>query len=583
MASTVALYTGLTGLNANSRGIEVAGNNIANANTTAFKSSRILYESAFSWTFREATAPAQTTGGTNPTQVGLGVKVAGTMRDMNQGTVTVTGDARDMAIEGPGFFIVERAGAQLYTRAGAFRQDEDRNLVSVDGDFLLGYGVDENANIVEGQLQRLRIPLGARSDAQATTSVRFAGNLNATGDLPQGGSVIDLAQSTGAGLAQLGGTTPPPAAGSVIGPTTLLTQVEDSLAPGSALFAVGQRVRVEGATRFGGVLPVAELAIGAATTVQDFLSFLSATLGIQSTGGANPDGNTPGVSLDPATGLVRIVGNAGEINGLALPSTALRVVDDAGQFVRAPFGTDEVSAATGESVRTTFVVYDSLGALVEAELGFVLESTSDQGTTWRWFVDSDADTTGGPAVATGVVRFDTSGRLLDAAPIAVSIDRAGTGSATPVSFTIDLTEGEERMTALADDQSEVASVFRDGQSSGTLQDFGVGRDGTILGTFSNGLVRPLGRVPLATFANDAGLKDLGDNLFEVTANSGEAIVADPTTLGTGAIVGGALENSNVDLGREFVTLITASTGYSASSRVIQTADELIETLISLTR
>ncbi len=583
MASTVALFSGLSGLNANSRGIEVAGHNIANANTTGFKSSRILYESAFSWTLREATSPGDTTGGTNPTQIGLGVKVAGTTRDMNQGTVTLTGDARDMAIEGDGFFIVDRAGAQRYTRAGAFRQDADRNLVSVDGDYLMGYGVDENYNILEGALTTLRVPLGARSVAEQTTLVRFAGNLNAAGALPAGGSVIDLMDTTGAGLAQLTGTAPPPAAGNVVEMTTLLTQIEDALAPGSSMFTSGQTIELQGAARFGGVLPTAQLTVGAATTVQDFLTFLNGALGIQTTGGANPDGRTPGVTIDPTTGAIQVVGNTGEVNGLELPANALRVLDAAGDFVRSPFATAEIEAATGESVRTTYVAYDSLGSLVEAELGFVLESKTDQGTTWRWFADSDDDTNGGPAIATGLVRFDTSGQLIDDEPLTITIDRSGSGAGTPITFTVDLAEGEERVTALAAEQSELASVFRDGQPSGTLQDFGVDRDGTVLGSFSNGLVRPLGRVVLATFANDAGLRDEGDNVFAVTANSGDAIVANPTTLGTGAITGGALENSNVDLGREFVTLITASTGYSAASRVIRTADELFQTLIALAR
>jgi flagellar hook protein FlgE len=131
--------------------------------------------------------------------------------------------------------------------------------------------------------------------------------------------------------------------------------------------------------------------------------------------------------------------------------------------------------------------------------------------------------------------------------------------------------------------SQLAATFQDGSSLGTLASFSIGEDGTISGAFTNGLLRPIGQISLAKFANSAGLEDAGDNLFRVGANSGEAIVASPLEFGTGRLIGGALEMSNVDLSQEFISMILASTGYSAASRVITTTDELMDRLLALGR
>src|SRR5690606_11960035 len=123
MASTTALFTGLSGLTAHSRALDVIGNNIANVNTTAFKSSRTMFAPAFSRTIKIGSEPGDTAGGSNPRQVGHGVTIAGVQRDFRGGTISPTGDPRDLAIEGEGMFVVGRGEDQFYTRAGAFRRD----------------------------------------------------------------------------------------------------------------------------------------------------------------------------------------------------------------------------------------------------------------------------------------------------------------------------------------------------------------------------------------------------------------------------------------------------------------------------
>ncbi len=584
MASTVALLTGLSGLNANARSIEVIGNNIANSATTGFKSTRLVFSDSLKRTFRGGTAPSAESGGTNPNQVGLGVNVASTQRNFNQGAVAPTGDARDMAIEGDGFFIVERNGDRHYTRDGSFRLDEAGNLVTSAGQILQGFGVDDDFNVIEGALQGIAVPIGARSVAEQTSQVRFAGNLNAAGALPGGGSVIDLTATTTAGFSLIAGATVPAGAGNLLETTSLLSEIEDPLqvGSGSPLFTIGQIIEVDGIQRNGATLPTQRLTIDATTTVQDYLDLLSSAMGVLGTG-PNPDGFTPGVTVDPATGIIQAVGHTGDVNDLDFPGSAVRLLNADGTLNRLPFASSERSEATGESKRTTFVVFDSLGSPLEVNLTFTLEAKTNTGTTWRYFVDSPDDLDGSAAIATGTVQFDTFGSLITTGPIGVQLDRSNTGALSPMAFSINLGADNDQVTSLSDAESELAAVFRDGRESGTLDSFAVGRDGTVIGTFSNGLFRPLGRVAVATFTNPAGMEDLGSNLFRPSANSGDAVVVSPTSFGSGGVIGGALEQSNVDLGGEFINLIVSSTGYSASSRVIQTADQLLQELLSIAR
>ncbi|MEX2219887.1 MAG: flagellar hook-basal body complex protein [Phycisphaerales bacterium] len=582
MASTTALYTGLTGLSVNSRRLEVIGNNIANANTTAFKSSRLMFETQLSRVLNGGSAPGTSTGGTNPMQLGLGVGLASTMRDMNGGSITPTGDPRDLAIDGGGFFVVNRNGNQFYTRAGSFRQDFGNNLVTVDGDRVQGYGVDANFNIVTGQLVDINLPLGTMKLAQATQNVRFSGNLNASGDPATQGAHIQISGGDGMGLTLLA-SAPPPGPGNVLELGSLLTDIADPLATTSPLFALGQSIEVRGAERGDRTVPPSSYTITAASTMQDLATFLAQALGINTSTGPNPDGATPGVVLDPVTGTLEITGNTGTASDLDLDSADIRLLDAAGQFIRSPVVAGKDASATGESTRTTFVVFDSLGTPMTVDLTMVLEGKSSGGTAWRYFVDSEADTDLSPNVGTGVLNFDTSGVLQSTIPVPITIDRANTGALTPLSINLNFAAGTDTLTALASDDSTIASTFQDGSPLGVLNGFGVGADGMIVGIFSNGLTRTLGQVALASFANPEGLVETSSNLFQVGNNSGPALVGAPGSFSAGLVIGGALEASNVDLGQEFINMILTSTGYSASSRIIRTTDELLQQLMVLGR
>src|ERR1700709_2138650 len=116
MALTGALFTGLSGLDVNQTQLNVVGNNIANVNTTAFKSSRALFKPQFYVTDQSGTAPTTDFGGTNPSQLGLGATVSSIPKDFSTGTIETTGKPTDMAIDGTGFFVVNTADGQRYTR-----------------------------------------------------------------------------------------------------------------------------------------------------------------------------------------------------------------------------------------------------------------------------------------------------------------------------------------------------------------------------------------------------------------------------------------------------------------------------------
>jgi flagellar hook protein FlgE len=585
MPSTTALFTGLSGLTANSRNIDIIGNNIANVNTTAYKSNRLLFSTVFSRNFSLGSSPSGVSGGTNPFQVGLGVKIAGTQRNTTAGSVTATGDSRDLAIDGAGYFVVSHGGTEMYTRAGAFRNNQNNDLVSINGDRLRGFAVDQSFHLIPGKLVDLNIPVGALTLAQATTKLNFSGNLNSDGHVPTQGARVALMGTATTGLHAIATAVPPPNPGDVLETTTRLVDIEDPALPASntPLFTVGQVIELNNAEKGNKSIPKASLTITATTTVQDMTDFLTQAMGIDTANGNNPDGRTPGLSLDPVTGTITMDGNTGTVNDLAVAAGDIRLLSPTGTFVRSPFSTTKANSADGESVRTTFIAFDSLGSPVEVDLSMVLDTKNSSGTTWRYYVDSGDDSDVALQVGAGRISFDNQGQPISTAPISITVDRAGTGAATPLSLDLNMTGGGSGVTSLSDAGSSLSATSRDGAPIGTLAAFAVGADGVISGSFTNGLTRTIGQVALATFSNPEGLIDAGNSLFGAGANSGTPTVSGPGTFGAGQIVGGALELSNVDLGEEFIKLILSSTGYSASSRVIKTTDDLMQQLLVLGR
>lgn len=137
-----SLFAGISGLRVNQTMLDVTGNNIANANTTGFKSSSTVFSDTLSQMLTGASAANANRGGTNPVQVGLGVQLAATNANFTQGSTQTTGRPTDLMIQGDGFFVTKKGNEQLYTRAGAFTFDNTGTLVTPSGNRVQGYALD---------------------------------------------------------------------------------------------------------------------------------------------------------------------------------------------------------------------------------------------------------------------------------------------------------------------------------------------------------------------------------------------------------------------------------------------------------
>jgi flagellar hook protein FlgE len=192
MGLASALTTALTGLNAAEVQIDVVGNNLANSQTVGFKASDTVFVTQFLQTQSLGASPTDSNGGTNPRQTGLGVRVAEITPNFTQGTVEVSSNPSDLAIQGDGFFIVEgNSGEQLYTRNGIFKTNSQNELVNVTGNRVLGYGIDENYVVQKTELVPLTIPIGSAAVAKATTEVTLEGVLTPSGDIADTAEVIE--------------------------------------------------------------------------------------------------------------------------------------------------------------------------------------------------------------------------------------------------------------------------------------------------------------------------------------------------------------------------------------------------------
>lgn len=176
-----ALFTAVTGLKAQQTKLDVVANNIANVNTTGYRSSRVLFQDLFSQTLSGPSAPAATNGGTNPRQVGLGVQIGSIDVNYGQGSLVTTGVNSDLAIQGNGFFVLSDGITNVYTRDGSFTVNSVGTLIDpATGMRVQGYTADASG-VVDPQnsiLGDITIPLGADGIASATTEAELTGNLN---------------------------------------------------------------------------------------------------------------------------------------------------------------------------------------------------------------------------------------------------------------------------------------------------------------------------------------------------------------------------------------------------------------------
>ncbi len=586
MAVTRALYSSISGLTNHQAMLDVIGDNIANLNTPGYKDGRVVFRTLFAQLLASGSSPTGTTGGVNPQQVGLGVSIASINRDFSQGVIQTTGVSSDLAVEGKGFFVVvDPNGQPLYTREGAFTVDPRTSyLVNANGFFVQGYQTDTDFNVT-ANMGELRIPLGELSIAQETEDIIMAGNLDGGGEVTTTGSVL-LSGALYSGAV-------PAAEGD------LLSTVSDT-AGGTPLFNAGDTVTLSG-RKGGRNLADATFSVTAASTVADLINFVEDSVGINTSAGVklaavdldndgNPDPlvdtdgdgvvDAPGdVDADPdldgvfvdSLGQIVIDGNFGERNGLS----SVQLLSSGAPTL--PVAFTESVEATGESVTTSFVVYDSLGTSHTVDITMVLEEVTPTETTWRWYADCGDNAMGGLSCGTGLVKFDTLGQFTsdDGAQIVINLTQAQ----SPMVVTPDFAA----MTQLASERSELAMVSQDGAPFGTLVSFSVDESGVIAGAFSNGLTRTLGQAVLATFRNPNGLLLEGSNMFRSGPNSGLPSMGAPATGSRGRVRGGALEQSTTDFAEQFTELITAQTGFRANARLLSATDRLVGELMDLIR
>ncbi|MBK9343250.1 MAG: flagellar hook protein FlgE [Dehalococcoidia bacterium] len=185
-----ALFSAISGMKNHMSYMDVVGNNIANVNTIAYKSSRATFQDILGQTVRGASTPQAGRGGTNPAQIGLGMQLGGIDNIMTQGSLQSTGKLTDFAVQGDGFFVVSDGTRNFYTRDGAFDIDVEGTLVNpVTGLTVMGWVADATGAVdTESPLQALQIPFGTRISAQATQDLTLpapkagmvmAGNLDA--------------------------------------------------------------------------------------------------------------------------------------------------------------------------------------------------------------------------------------------------------------------------------------------------------------------------------------------------------------------------------------------------------------------
>jgi flagellar hook protein FlgE len=278
--------------------------------------------------------------------------------------------------------------------------------------------------------------------------------------------------------------------------------------------------------------------------------------------------------------------------------------------------TDPAQIALG-TWNTTIEVYDSFGATHYLQSQFTRVAGTANSWTVTVAVDPQAEAATNTAAGLGeeapaaggattfTVNFDNNGTILNAIDAAGNVSGGEGGGIVSMNVAYDVPNTDPgadgapiRQTMILDmggvgtftraltqfaESSSSKAVGQDGYAMGYLESFKIDQSGTITGVYSNGSNRTIGQVALATFANQGGLEKNGDTAFVVSNNSGAANVGPSGIAGKGKIIAGTLEMSNVDMADAFTDMIVTQRGFQANSRTIQTADQLLQELLTLKR
>jgi flagellar hook protein FlgE len=306
---------------------------------------------------------------------------------------------------------------------------------------------------------------------------------------------------------------------------------------------------------------------------------------------ANLEGlRVQGYQVDSTGGVTGKIGDLALGGAAATPkaTTNLTIKANLNSTAEVKAGFDPVVAGTTSNFSTAMTIFDTLGTAHQVSVYFVHTG----GGNWDWHALADGagiqgGTAGTPSeIASGTLAFDTNGALSDAQQT-TNFNPNGATSPQTLNFNFgDPTgaggSGLGGITSFSSD-SAVSFASQDGWTAGQISGVKTQTDGTIIGAFTNGQSRVLGRVAVANFAAADRLGRVGGNLFVETQESGNPSLGTAGTGGRGAITGGSLEQSNVDMASEFVKMIEAQRNYQANARTVTTADQLLQELIQIKR
>ncbi|MBQ1897299.1 MAG: flagellar hook-basal body complex protein [Lachnospiraceae bacterium] len=579
-----SLYSGVAGLKTHQTKMDVIGNNIANVNTTAFKSSSITFADLMSQTTQSASGANATTGvgGVNARQIGLGVKSGAiNVNITGQGSAQSTGNPFDIMITGDNFFVVSDGLSNYFTRDGSFYVDGVGNLcMTSTGYNVMGWGVDTaTMDIKKDNVQPLRIMSSDNLTypPEATTLGTVSGILdkNDTDVNSEDGKSLNLSIYDSLGYEYT--------ARFILKSTDV--DGEFSVELDKLLDAKGNEIDISGADElFGSDTSVAD---------QEEVVFNSNSFSWNGTQLMNGDGTTTIVDLST-------------VNFTPADETEEAALQEALDKIATAYG---FGGSTDEFLNlyinngATPPVKQRVSDLIEAIKNGTVPSLADLDGDGTPGVDDGSGnpnfsfTADGRFLNGSVLKFDTDTGLFDSiagstkgdTKIALSKLIANTTDNTSNFADINLNwsgvsmfnnNGTSTVTATYGDKDGIGT----GRKLGDMIGVSIQRDGRIYASYDNGMTKLLGQIATANFPNASGLEKHGDNLYQSTMNSGsfDGIGVDVTASG-GYMSTGVLEMSNVDLSAEFTEMITTQRGFQANSRIITVSDTLLEELTNLKR
>lgn len=537
-----SLFSGVSGLKAHQTRMDVIGNNIANVNTTGFKSSRTTFSDTLSQTQSGASSATETRGGVNPKQIGLGVGVSSIDLIFTDSSATSTGKNTDLALSGNGLFVVGQGTSTYYTRNGAFEFDEEGNYVLPgSGLYVKGWMEQDGVINTSAAVTNIQIPSGKAMDARATTQVNYTSNLNASTLM-----ISTITQGGGTPITATGTT----ATASPSSPLLLKMTDGTEQTVTSGTYTVGHSIPLT--TTF-----TEYDSLGNQHTIPILYEKVGTTA-------MTTDGKAETVSVWKYSLAV-------DAGTTALPGRA--IVENNGTIALPSFiSSGSTNITGGKYVNEGYIAFDTDGQLVSGK-GTIHQATGD--ITDATFVSS---------VMMYVTYFNSMEDFVDAGGKAEfdidadtdKIDYVASNGAAMGEISVGFNGVNQ--------YSGSSTIFGagDGYAAGTLQSVNIDNAGVITGTYTNGQRRSEAQVAVAQFNNPSGLTKTGNSLYQESDNSGVANIKSAAGLGV-TITPAALEMSNVDIANEFSDMIITQRGFQSNSKMVTVGDEMLETLINMKR